>query len=57
MSVEPANTMVECESEGYLLDQLEWWDVCRRVKPHLTWEDFEELWEEFQELKRKKTLQ
>jgi len=25
-------------------DKFEWWDVCKKVKPDLTWEEFEELW-------------
>lgn len=25
----------------------EWWDVARRVKPSITWEEFEEMWNEF----------
>lgn len=27
-------------------DKFEWWDVCRQVKPDLTWEEFEKLWDE-----------
>lgn len=27
-----------------ILDKFEWWDVCRKVRPDLTWEEFERLW-------------
>lgn len=29
----------------------EWWDVCRILKPGITWEEFEVKWTEFQALK------
>lgn len=29
------------------LSKEEWWDVARRVKPSITWEEFEVLWNEF----------
>jgi hypothetical protein len=29
-------------------DAVEWFDVCRRLKPDLTQERFNELWTEFQ---------
>ena len=29
----------------------EWWDVCRKVKPELTWAQYEVLWSEFQQRK------
>jgi len=32
-------------------DQLEWWDVARRLHPTMTWEEFARDWEEFQCLK------
>ena len=25
-------------------DKVEWWDVCRKLKPKLTWEEYEVLW-------------
>jgi hypothetical protein len=28
-------------------DQLEWWDVARRINPDLTWEQFDADWQEF----------
>ena len=28
-------------------DQLEWWDVARRLHPAMTWEEFERDWDEF----------
>ena len=33
-------------------DQLEWWDVARRLHPTMTWEQFQRDWEAFQCLKR-----
>ena len=32
-------------------DQIEWWDVARRLHPTMTWEQFQRDWEEFQCLK------
>ncbi len=29
-------------------DKNEWWDICRALKPSTTWEQFEELWADFQ---------
>jgi hypothetical protein len=37
------------------LDKIEWWDVCRAVRPGLTWEEFEELWDGFERYKETKT--
>ena len=28
-------------------DQIEWWDVARRLHPAMTWEEFERDWDEF----------
>jgi len=33
-------------------DQLEWWDVARRLHPTMTWEQFERDWDEFVRTKR-----
>lgn len=30
------------------LTKYEWWSVCRRVKPALTWSDYELMWDDFQ---------
>jgi len=32
-------------------DQLEWWDVARRLHPTMTWEQFQRDWDEFQRMK------
>lgn len=53
---EPVPTMVEVDST-HLLSKDDWYEVCCRVKPHLTWAEFEELWNEFQDYKRWKKLQ
>lgn len=37
--------------------KLEWWDVCRKLKPALTWPEYERLWAEFQRDKRQRQLQ
>ena len=29
-------------------DKAEWWDVCRRVKPDLTEEEYDRMWDSFQ---------
>jgi hypothetical protein len=39
------------------MSKIEWWDVCRIVRPDLTWEEFEDLWEGFEQYKRKRKLQ
>ena len=36
--------------------KIEWWDVCRKLRPTLSWEEYEKLWEEFQIYKRTKKL-
>lgn len=33
------------------LDQNEWWDVCREVRPDLSRADFEAMWADFVERK------
>jgi hypothetical protein len=35
-------------------DKEEWWDVARRVRPDLTREEYEAMWTEFAELKRRR---
>ena len=32
-------------------DQLEWWDVARKIDPEMTWERFERDWDEFVRMK------
>jgi hypothetical protein len=27
------------------LDKLDMWDVARRLRPNITWDEFEEMWE------------
>ena len=34
-------------------DENEWFDVCRSFRPDLTRDDFNVMWAEFQEMKRK----
>ena len=36
-------------------DQLEWWDVARRLHPAMTWEEFQRDWDEFQRMKNERT--
>jgi len=38
-------------------DKIEWRDVCRRLRPDWTDEQFEAAWIEFQTLKARKALQ
>lgn len=35
-------------------DKLEWWDVCRSVRPDITEAEFDRMWSEFQKLKAKR---
>lgn len=34
-------------------DKLEWWDICKSIKPELTWEEYEEMYKRFCELKER----
>ena len=38
------------------LDETEWWDVCQRVRPDVTRDEFEEQWREFEAMKRARRL-
>lgn len=38
-------------------DQDEWWDVCREVRPDITREEFDRMWEDFVAEKERKKLQ
>jgi hypothetical protein len=41
------------------LDELsadEWWDICRHFRPDVTRDEFDLMWEEFQEMKRRREL-
>ena len=38
-------------------DREEWWDVCRRVRPDLTRDEYDKMWEEFVAMKQRKRLQ
>lgn len=40
-----------------MLSKFEMWDVARKLKPSITWEEFEKMWEGFLELKRSKEVQ
>ncbi len=46
----------EVPSRLDILDQDEWWDVCRELQPEMTREEFEQLWEFFQHYKFLYTL-
>lgn len=32
-------------------DKEEWWDVCRRARPDITREQYDQMWNEFQAMK------
>ena len=32
-------------------DKQDWFDVCKQLRPGLTWEEYGPLWDEFQRLK------
>lgn len=38
------------------LTKEEWWDVSRAARPEITWDEFEEYWAGFVEIKRMKGL-
>jgi hypothetical protein len=40
----------------YSYSREEWFDICKKMKPSLDQEEFELLWQEFVELKRRKGL-
>ena len=33
------------------LDQEEWWEVCQRVRPDISREEYDAMWQNFQERK------
>ena len=37
-------------------DRVEWYDILKQLKPELTQEEFDESWDELQEIKRKREL-
>lgn len=37
--------------------KLEWWDVARRIRPDMTAEEYDRIWDEFVALKARKALQ
>jgi hypothetical protein len=39
------------------MSKIEWWDVCKIVRPDITWDVFEVMWKDFEHFKRRKTLQ
>lgn len=41
----------------HLFDKEEWWDVSRKLKPDLTREEYDVLWERFHEWKAKRDAQ
>ena len=43
--------MTEVE-EHHHLSTIDWWDVCRIVRPDIEWDEFEKLWQEFEDYKR-----
>jgi hypothetical protein len=30
-------------------DKVEWFDVCRRLQPGLTWDEYEDIWRDYVE--------
>ncbi len=40
----------------YEMDETEWWDVCQRVRPDISEPDFARSWQEFQAMKRSRTV-
>ena len=49
-----AGDIEQAESVGKLLelDKIEWFDVARRLRPELTEEQYNAMWDEFQSAKR-----
>lgn len=37
--------------------QLDWWDLCKIVRPSMTWESFDRSYRDYKEMKRQRTLQ
>lgn len=35
-------------------DKDEWWDVCRKLRPELTREEYDVLWADFQAMKARR---
>ena len=38
------------------MDETEWWDVCQRVRPDISEPDFARSWQEFQAMKRSRSV-
>lgn len=58
--LERVTRMEEMFSDGVKLDEfdkVEWFDVAKQFLPELTQEKFNVVWDEFQELKRKRGMQ
>jgi len=50
MTAEPAVQLNEFSKD-------EWWDVARILSPDLSREEYDEMWADFCEVKRRRTLQ
>lgn len=37
-------------------DRTEWWDVCKKLRPDISEEEFNEMWEEFVEVTRRREM-
>jgi hypothetical protein len=52
--------MLDTEIPNVRLDEFdkdEWWDVARMARPELTREQYDEMWDDFLEMKKKRRLQ
>ena len=37
-------------------DKIEWYDICRKLRPGLTWDDYEVIWQDFLDHMRRREL-
>jgi hypothetical protein len=51
-------TDAELEEWKYAsMSKMDWWDVCRIVRPDVDWDEFERMWVEFEAFHNRRTLQ
>ena len=37
-------------------DKIEWYDICRKLRPGLMWDDYEVIWQDFLDHMRRREL-
>lgn len=55
--MERSGEVEHADAKLYEFDKIEWFDVCKKLKPGLTFEEYEQTWNAFQEDKECHTRQ